>query len=75
MIVGLPGFGLSSMFYALLLLGMGVKSLAEWLRGVGRRARGRHASQARPLASRATGAPDMWLPDGVAELARRTGAG
>ena len=75
MIVGLPGFGLSSMFYALLLLGMGVKSLAEWLGGAGRRARGRNASPAHTQASRANGRPDMWLPDGVAELARRSGAG
>ena len=75
MIVGLPGFGLSSMFYALLLVGMGVKSLAEWLRGADRRARGSSASPAHTPASRATGGRDMWLPDGVAELARRSGAG
>jgi hypothetical protein len=75
MIAGLPGFGLSSMFYALLLLGMGVKGLAEWLRRAGQRARGSHASGTRPQASRATGSHDIWLPDGVAELARRSRAG
>jgi hypothetical protein len=75
MIVGLPGFGLSSMFYALLLVGMGAKGLVEWLRGAGRGSRGGQASEARPLASRATSGRDMWLPDRVGELARRSGAG
>jgi hypothetical protein len=59
MIVGLPGFGLSALFYAVLLLGIGAKEVWGWVLRAGQKIRVR----------------DWPLPHGVGKLSWRGRSG